>query len=127
MGFRFVKVWKIFFDFIIFKETNQQTNKHSITSTQYSTSTVAASTTQPQVSQFYFEGHGHLIPHPAKKQKGGEDRFVISESMLAVFDGVSGWASHGVDPAAYPTSLAKFVEEYLKSDKDKRNKGFAFR
>eukprot|EP00286_Rhodomonas_abbreviata_P025743 CAMPEP_0181306896 /NCGR_PEP_ID=MMETSP1101-20121128/10561_1 /TAXON_ID=46948 /ORGANISM="Rhodomonas abbreviata, Strain Caron Lab Isolate" /LENGTH=419 /DNA_ID=CAMNT_0023413017 /DNA_START=36 /DNA_END=1295 /DNA_ORIENTATION=+ len=50
------------------------------------------------------------IPHPDKKDKGGEDAFVIRHCngafLMAVLDGVGGWAKVGVDPAAYARTLA---------------------
>lgn len=55
-----------------------------------------------------------VIPHPDKKAKGGEDAFYANESILAVADGVGGWAEHGVDPAVYSRKLC---EKYFKQRK----------
>jgi len=42
-----------------------------------------------------------LIPHPDKVAKGGEDACYTHENLLAVADGVGGWAEHGIDPGLY--------------------------
>jgi len=48
-----------------------------------------------------------MIPHPAKRAKGGEDAYFISEDMkvIGVADGVGGWGDIGVDPALYSRML----------------------
>ncbi|GLJ37371.1 hypothetical protein SUGI_0758350 [Cryptomeria japonica] len=49
-----------------------------------------------------------LIPHPDKAEKGGEDALFVSNydgGVLAVADGVSGWADENVDPAVFPKEL----------------------
>ena len=41
--------------------------------------------------------------------KGGEDAYFVSNlhrGVMAVSDGVSGWAEEGIDPADYSRSLA---------------------
>lgn len=43
----------------------------------------------------------------AQAAKGGEDAFFVStvhRGVIAVSDGVSGWAAEGVDPADYSRS-----------------------
>ncbi|XP_073144121.1 probable protein phosphatase 2C 26 isoform X1 [Henckelia pumila] len=50
----------------------------------------------------------HLIPHPNKVEKGGEDAFFVSShggGVIAVADGVSGWAEKDVDPALFSRQL----------------------
>ncbi|KMT05380.1 hypothetical protein BVRB_7g175120 [Beta vulgaris subsp. vulgaris] len=50
----------------------------------------------------------HLIPHPNKIERGGEDAFFISSyngGAIAVADGVSGWAELNVDPALFSKEL----------------------
>ncbi|KAI3878759.1 hypothetical protein MKW92_045397 [Papaver armeniacum] len=50
----------------------------------------------------------HLIPHPSKVEKGGEDAFLVSNfngGVLAIADGVSGWAEKNVDPSFFPKEL----------------------
>ena len=37
--------------------------------------------------------HGSCIrPHPEKEYKGGEDALFVDDQVLAVMDGVGGWA-----------------------------------
>ncbi|PQQ06555.1 putative protein phosphatase 2C 26 isoform X2 [Prunus yedoensis var. nudiflora] len=50
----------------------------------------------------------HLIPHPNKVEKGGEDAFFVSSyngGIIAVADGVLGWAEQDVDPSLFPKEL----------------------
>ncbi|KAG8633832.1 hypothetical protein MANES_18G142800v8 [Manihot esculenta] len=50
----------------------------------------------------------HLIPHPNKIERGGEDAFFVSRyngGVIAVADGVSGWAEQNVDPSLFPQEL----------------------
>lgn len=47
----------------------------------------------------------HLIPHPNKIERGGEDAFFVSGGAIAVADGVSGWAERNVDPALFSREL----------------------
>ncbi|GMP89813.1 hypothetical protein CsSME_00041210 [Camellia sinensis var. sinensis] len=50
----------------------------------------------------------HLIPHPNKVEKGGEDAFFVSSyngGIIAVADGVSGWAEQNVDPSLFSREL----------------------
>jgi len=54
---------------------------------------------------FRFEGSGVALPHKDKVYKGGEDAHFISEAVLAVADGVGGWAEYGIDPALYARKL----------------------
>jgi len=62
-----------------------------------------------------------VIPHPQKVHKGGEDAYFANKkyvnrfltnflnkfSVLAVADGVGGWAEYGVDPALYSKELCR--------------------
>ena len=52
-----------------------------------------------------------MIPHPEKVAKGGEDACYSNESIIAVADGVGGWADHGVDPGLYSKKLCKIMQE----------------
>ncbi|KAL7173093.1 hypothetical protein ACSBR2_032544 [Camellia fascicularis] len=50
----------------------------------------------------------HLIPHPNKVEKGGEDAYFVSSyngGIIAVADGVSGWAEQNVDPSLFSREL----------------------
>jgi len=58
-----------------------------------------------------------VIPHPAKRAKGGEDAFFISQDMktIGIADGVGGWGDIGVDPALYSRMLmasGKYSADY---------------
>jgi len=48
-----------------------------------------------------------MVPHPAKRAKGGEDAYFISDDMktIGIADGVGGWGDIGVDPALYARML----------------------
>lgn len=54
-------------------------------------------------------------PHPQKAAKGGEDAYFISANANAfgVFDGVGGWAKHGIDPALYSRKLAELTRQHV--------------
>ncbi|TNV76304.1 hypothetical protein FGO68_gene11534 [Halteria grandinella] len=55
------------------------------------------------------------IPHPQKAYKGGEDAYVLSDTFIAVADGVGGWNDVGVDPALFSKELClNLWEEYIK-------------
>jgi hypothetical protein len=46
------------------------------------------------------------IPYYKKRDRGGEDAFVISEEILTVADGVGGWNRKGVDPGIFARELS---------------------
>jgi len=62
-----------------------------------------------QINHFRFGSK--LVPHPEKVGKGGEDAFYAQAQMLAVADGVGGWAKHGVDPGLYSKELCKNIRK----------------
>ena len=45
------------------------------------------------VSNRYFRHAATNIPHIEKRDKGGEDAWVATDSLLVVADGVGGWAN----------------------------------
>lgn len=53
-----------------------------------------------------------MIPHFEKRHKGGEDAFTVSDSMMAVADGVGGWARHGVDPGLFSKRLTTDIQSF---------------
>ncbi|CAI5472073.1 unnamed protein product [Closterium sp. Yama58-4] len=62
-----------------------------------------------------------MIPHPAKVEKGGEDAVLISDvgaGVLAVADGVGGWAEDGVDPALYSNEFVGHLNEIIENAQD---------
>ena len=101
------------------------TNLHLILSICIAISSTSAALEQPQVvnpsspdpypgfSQYYFK-HGYgLEPAPEKKAKGGEDSLLASKALIAVADGVGGWAAQGIDPSIYSLNLIKNVQMYF--------------
>lgn len=68
----------------------------------------ASSQTKTNRSEVSFCIGTHLIPHPKKVERGGEDAFFVSDyngGVIAVADGVSGWAEQNVDPSLFPREL----------------------
>ncbi|OMP02404.1 phosphatase 2C (PP2C)-like protein [Corchorus olitorius] len=68
----------------------------------------ASSQMNPVRSELSFCIGTHLIPHPNKVEKGGEDAFFVSNfngGVIAVADGVSGWAEQNVDPSLFSKEL----------------------
>lgn len=62
-----------------------------------------------------------MIPHPAKVDKGGEDAVLISDvgaGVIAVTDGVGGWAEDGVDPALYSNEFIKHLNGIVEAAED---------
>ncbi|CAI5501134.1 unnamed protein product [Closterium sp. Naga37s-1] len=62
-----------------------------------------------------------MIPHPAKVEKGGEDAVLISDvgaGVLAVTDGVGGWAEDGVDPALYSNEFVGHLNDIIENAQD---------
>lgn len=52
-------------------------------------------------SGYKFKGGVHVRPHDDKVYKGGEDAWCANETLIAVADGVGGWADKGVDPGLF--------------------------
>jgi len=50
-----------------------------------------------------------MEPHADKKYKGGEDALSMTRNLLAVADGVGGWANSGIDPARYSRKLCDLI------------------
>ncbi|KAF6146939.1 hypothetical protein GIB67_036658 [Kingdonia uniflora] len=67
-----------------------------------------------------FSVGAHLIPHPNKIDKGGEDVFFVSSyqgGVIGVADGVSGWAERNIDPSLFPRDLMANAS-YLVEDEE---------
>ncbi|KAJ3693809.1 hypothetical protein LUZ60_009289 [Juncus effusus] len=60
----------------------------------------------------------HLIPHPKKAETGGEDAFFVSSEfgILAIADGVSGWAEKNVNPALFSRELMSHASNFIKDE-----------
>lgn len=70
-------------------------------------------------SEMSFSIGTHLIPHPAKMEKGGEDAFFVSSyngGVLAIADGVSGWAEKNVDPALFSRELMENASDLVTDE-----------
>ncbi len=59
-----------------------------------------------------------MIPHPEKVHKGGEDAYYVNEKLLAVADGVGGWAAHGIDPGLYSKELCRHIDAIYNEKRD---------
>jgi len=82
---------------------------------------------------YYFLGFGGMIPHPSKKNKGGEDAEMVTRYCLGVADGVGGWAEQGIDSGLYSEKLmkesskrARAVLEHSNPNPPLSNEHFAF-
>lgn len=76
----------------------------------------AQSEVNPVRSEVAFCVGTHLIPHPKKVEKGGEDAFFVSKyrgGVIAVADGVSGWAEQNVNPALFPKELMANISSFV--------------
>lgn len=68
---------------------------------------------------YRFRGGVCLRPHDEKVHKGGEDAYTASKTLLAVADGVGGWASKGVDPGLFAKQLCRDIQSlYDKNSKE---------
>lgn len=65
--------------------------------------------------KFKFLHGSHMIPHPEKAYKGGEDAMFTSDNLLVVADGVGGWADQGVDPGLYSKKLCEIISKKVQS------------
>ncbi|XP_040362573.1 probable protein phosphatase 2C 26 isoform X3 [Rosa chinensis] len=99
---------------------------HSLFSTSFTDETLkkrrmlvscAPSATKPVREELSFCVGTHLIPHPSKVEKGGEDAFFVSTyngGVIAVADGVSGWAEQKVDPSLFPKELMAYASSFVE-------------
>ena len=49
------------------------------------------------------------IPHYKKRERGGEDSWIVADKLIAVADGVGGWNNKGVDPGIFTKELCNRV------------------
>ncbi|CAN8247469.1 unnamed protein product [Cochlearia groenlandica] len=69
----------------------------------------------------------HAIPHPDKVEKGGEDAFFVSSyrgGVIAVADGVSGWAEQDVDPSLFSRELMANASSLVEDKEVRYDPGF---
>ena len=57
-----------------------------------------------------------LLPDPEKAARGGEDACFTLPRVFGVFDGVGGWARHGVDPGRFSRGFASGTAAALEAD-----------
>ncbi|KAG7370522.1 stage II sporulation protein E SpoIIE [Nitzschia inconspicua] len=89
----------------------------SVPSSSYSSSSSSSSST------YRFLHKTVIIPHDAKKFRGGEDAAATTDQLLVVADGVGGWANRGVNPGLYSRLLTKtIVELFEQENRDSNNK-----
>ena len=50
---------------------------------------------------YYFRHGCKNIQHPNKADKGGEDGWVATSSLIVVADGVSAWIEERIDPSLF--------------------------
>ncbi|XP_072981042.1 probable protein phosphatase 2C 26 isoform X1 [Typha angustifolia] len=70
-------------------------------------------------SELTFSVGTHLIPHPKKADTGGEDAFFVSSyngGVLAVADGVSGWAERNINPALFSRELMANASHFVMDE-----------
>jgi len=109
--------------------TSRNASSDSVNSTVSSSNRTDA---KPGGSLLMFKSGVAILPHPHKVAKGGEDACFVSSDgkVLAVADGVGGWADVGVDPAFYSRALmtgAKALTDkpnYSKNPVDVMQAGF---
>ncbi|KAI4305394.1 hypothetical protein L6164_028764 [Bauhinia variegata] len=76
----------------------------------------SSSEVNPVRSDLSFSVGSYLIPHPNKVDRGGEDAFLVSNyngGIIAVADGVSGWAEEDVDPSLFPRELLANASSFV--------------
>ena len=56
------------------------------------------------------------IPEKSKVEKGGEDAWFAALDLLAVADGVGGWASRGIDSGLYSKRLLTLIYSHFHHD-----------
>ena len=49
-------------------------------------------------------------------RKGGKDAATMTESFIALADGVGGWTDSGVDPANYSRQLCNNIQNLIMYD-----------
>lgn len=64
---------------------------------------------QSQVKRYQFEFNSHMIPHPEKEYKGGEDAVLAKDNILVIADGVGGWNEMGIDSGKYSKNLCVII------------------
>ena len=67
----------------------------------------------------FFNVGVHNSPHFEKRYKGGEDAFITKQRLVAVADGVGGWASKDICSGICAKFLCKRIGSLFDADNDK--------
>jgi protein phosphatase PTC7 len=67
-------------------------------------------------SPFVFKGGLANIPKLEKIETGGEDALFYSPNLLAVADGVGGWALQGIDSSKYSRKLIENARDFFQKN-----------
>ena len=62
-------------------------------------------------SEAYFLSRTILIPHDEKINRGGEDSAHVCDTLIAVADGVGGWANSGVNPGLFSKMFTREIRD----------------
>eukprot|EP01066_Platyproteum_vivax_P013078 Platyproteum_vivax@DN5948_c0_g1_i2.p1 len=71
------------------------------------------------IRSYYFNSAKSIIPHPQKKDTGGDDAAFCGIKYLGVADGVSSWKQHGVQSGLYSRELLQRVQDSLEARGEK--------
>mmetsp|Transcript_22770 Transcript_22770/g.54509 ORF Transcript_22770/g.54509 Transcript_22770/m.54509 type:complete len:351 (-) Transcript_22770:256-1308(-) len=68
--------------------------------------------------ELVFVSGAEMIPHPDKRDRGGEDSYFVSSSgtAIGVADGVGGWAEIGIDAGLYSRMLMNYCLEAVDEE-----------
>ena len=66
-------------------------------------------------NEFRMYSGASSVPHYKKKDKGGEDYFLVNDNLIVVADGVGGWNNYGVDPSKYSKEICENIKTEFKS------------
>ena len=65
----------------------------------------------------HFQSNTILIPHDDKIHRQGEDSAHTCSTLIAVADGVGGWAEHGINPGLFSKALTRGIRDgHLRDD-----------
>lgn len=67
-------------------------------------------------SPFYFKGGLANEPKMEKVETGGEDSLYYSKNLMAVADGVGGWALQGIDSSRYSKKLIENARDFFRKN-----------
>ena len=79
---------------------------------------IANNPDEPELNYSTFKFKGGLANQPKleKIQTGGEDALYYSDNLLAVADGVGGWALQGIDSSKYSRKLIENARDFFQKN-----------